>query len=291
MLGDADAGPSVDEVLPGSAALRAGVERGDIIIRVNDRPTKTRRALVDAIRGHHPGEVVLLRVLRGDDTVAIKATLRVRPDNAPHGSLDYQNRMGGRISDRRTGFPLVLQHDSVLAPSDCGGPVVDLDGNVVGINIARAGRLASLSLPAGVVVPLLDELKSGKLPPPSWTVGLWQSPQSEVEARIASLETTLREAQRLRGEAERRLLQSETAVRQALVEKAAAELRKVDARDDSVARLKAETQRRAAERAVKLAEEPFEQAHQEITEVDQAIRKIHAALVEARKEQAGLSDN
>ena len=98
------------------------------------------------------------------------------------------------------------------------------------------------------------------------------------------------EAERIRGEAERRLLQSETAVQQALVEKAVAELRKVDAREDMVAKLKAETDRLAAERAVKLAEAPFEQARQEITEVDQVIQKIHAALVAAREEQAGLSD-
>jgi hypothetical protein len=151
--------------------------------------------------------------------------------------------------------------------------------------------LASFSLPASVVVPLLDELKSGKLPPPQWTVGLWQLPESVVEARIASLENTLRDAQRLRGEAKRRLLQSETAVQQALVEKAAAELRKVDARDDLVARSKAEAQRLAAERAVRLAEVPFEQARQEIEEVDQAIFKINAALAEARKEQASLSES
>ena len=74
------------------------------------------------------------------------------------------------------------------------------------------------------------------------------------------------------------------------LEQAVAELRKVDARDDVAARVKAETERVAAERAIRLAEAPFEQAHQEITAVDQAIQKIHAALVEARKEQAGVSD-
>ena len=42
---------------------------------------------------------------------------------------------------------------------------MDLDGKVVGINIARAGRVASYALPGEVVWPLLDELKSGKLAP------------------------------------------------------------------------------------------------------------------------------
>ena len=44
-------------------------------------------------------------------------------------------------------------------------PLVDLDGRTVAINIARAGRVASFAVPASVVLPLLEELKSGKLNP------------------------------------------------------------------------------------------------------------------------------
>ena len=42
------------------------------------------------------------------------------------------------------------------------GPVCDLEGQVVGINIARAERIASYALPAGTVLPWLNELKSGQ---------------------------------------------------------------------------------------------------------------------------------
>jgi serine protease Do len=291
LLGDAESGPGVEEVLPGSAALRAGVQRGDVILQVNDRPTKDRRALVEAIRSHHPGEIVALHVLRGKTTKVIRAKLRIRADDAPPGSLDHQNRMGGNISDRRTGFPLVLQHDSVLDPSHCGGPLVDLDGDVVGINIARAGRVASLSLPAGLVVGLLDDLKSGKLAPPQWSVGLRQSRQDALNERIASLEVSLSEAQRARSEAQRRLLQSEATVRRALVEKAAAELRKVDAQQDTARKMEAEADRRAAEQAVRHAEAPFEQARKEVAAVDRTIRELRAALAAARRERAELSEN
>ena len=44
---------------------------------------------------------------------------------------------GGPFSERRWGFPLVLPHDTPLRPKDCGGPLVDTDGQVGGINIAR----------------------------------------------------------------------------------------------------------------------------------------------------------
>jgi len=43
---------------------------------------------------------------------------------------------------------------------------VDLAGKAVGINIARAGRTESFAIPDDVVRPLIDELLSGKFPPP-----------------------------------------------------------------------------------------------------------------------------
>ena len=71
---------------------------------------------------------------------------------------EFQNNLGGRLSVRRFGFPLALQHDTVLRPVDCGGPVVDLDGRVVGFNIARAGRTESYLIPTGAVHAILGEL-------------------------------------------------------------------------------------------------------------------------------------
>jgi serine protease Do len=77
-----------------------------------------------------------------------------------------QNRMGSELSSRRTGYPIILQHDSVLKPSDCGSPLVDLEGRVLGINISRAGRVESWAIPTEVIRPLLADLKAGKGAPP-----------------------------------------------------------------------------------------------------------------------------
>jgi serine protease Do len=73
--------------------------------------------------------------------------------------------MGGPLSVRSADFPLVLQHDTVLRPIDCGGPVCDLSGKVVGVNIARAGRVESYAIPADQITGLLPDLMSGKLAP------------------------------------------------------------------------------------------------------------------------------
>ena len=76
---------------------------------------------------------------------------------------EFQNSLGGPLSERRAGFPLAIQHDSVLQPTDCGGPIVDLDGKAVGLNIARAGRVESYALPAAIVRESVDKLLETQL--------------------------------------------------------------------------------------------------------------------------------
>lgn len=131
---------------------------------------KGRKELVDTIHGYQPGETVELIVKRGDEELNVRVTLmsmsqlahsdRGQPDRA-----EFQNSLGGALSDRRAGFPLAIQHDTVLRPSECGGPIVDLEGKVIGINIARAGRVESYAIPAATVKSVLADLISGKLSP------------------------------------------------------------------------------------------------------------------------------
>ena len=57
---------------------------------------------------------------------------------------------------------MVIQHDTVLRPVNCGGPVVDLDGRVVGVNIAHGGRRDLLLPTESLLVPMY-EMMSGRL--------------------------------------------------------------------------------------------------------------------------------
>jgi len=66
--------------------------------------------------------------------------------------------VNGSISARATGFRNIIQHDTVLSPQNCGGPVIDVDGNVVGMNIARAGRVCSYAIPAKLVASTVNEM-------------------------------------------------------------------------------------------------------------------------------------
>jgi serine protease Do len=68
---------------------------------------------------------------------------------------EFLDGRSGVVSERRSGFADVIQHDIELSPSDCGGPLVDSQGNVVGVNIARRARESSLALPIEVVLQML----------------------------------------------------------------------------------------------------------------------------------------
>ena len=75
------------------------------------------------------------------------------------------NQMGNTLSRRRDGFDAVFQHDATIEPEQCGGPLVDLDGRLIGINIARAGRVESYALPLAEVVAALARLRASSPTP------------------------------------------------------------------------------------------------------------------------------
>lgn len=153
---ETELGVPVDGVSPNSGADDAGVRPGDIIAAVDGVAATSREALIGQLRQRDPGEEIDIAVVRGDESIVLKATLgsRARQSNRAQS----QNRLGGRLSERAVGFDLALQHDTILEPEDAGGPLVDLDGRIVGINIARTGRVESYAIPAAEARELTREL-------------------------------------------------------------------------------------------------------------------------------------
>ncbi len=103
-----------------------------------------------------------LEVLRDDQPLELEALLTGDFPGRPTTREEYQNQLGGGLSRRRFGFPIAFQHDSVVEPTDCGGPVVNLKGELVGLNIARAGRTETYAIPSESLKKLLAELMPGK---------------------------------------------------------------------------------------------------------------------------------
>jgi len=158
--------PVVESVLPNSGAAKAGVKMGDRISKVNGDETRTRERLINLVRKHNPGDQVELTIERENATLTLKATLSGNFPGIPMGRSEFQNSLGGNLSVRRFGFPKALQHDTVLRPEDCGGPVVDLDGRVMGFNIARAGRTESYAIPTAAVREVVTKLMAQGLSTP-----------------------------------------------------------------------------------------------------------------------------
>jgi serine protease Do len=154
-------GPKITSVADGSAAAKAGLKVNDHILSIEGHRMEDADSVIGHLSHTKPGDVVAFKIKRGEEELDIKAKL----DKRPQDRGDFQNRMGSELSNRRTGFPTFLQHDTVLRPQDCGGPLVDLDGKVIGINIARGGRVESYAIPSETVQSLLPDLITGKLPP------------------------------------------------------------------------------------------------------------------------------
>jgi serine protease Do len=155
----------ISQVTAKTAADKAGLKVDDVIIAVDGQIVRDGPSLVALLQHTKPGDEVMLEVQRGDERLEIKAKLEKRPPETMGGRPDM-NRLGSELSVRRVGFPAVLQTDTVIKPTDCGGPLVDLDGKTVGLMIARGGRVESYAIPSEEIQPLLADLKSGKLAPP-----------------------------------------------------------------------------------------------------------------------------
>lgn len=154
----------VEGVTKGFGADRAGIEKGDVLTHVGSREVIAVDQVVGRLQKLAEGDEVQVRVLRDGQSKRLTVVLsEFGPD--PRSRAERMNRMGSELSDRRRGFEMVLQHDAEVKPVHCGGPLVNLDGEVVGLNIARAGRIASYALPSSLLRQKLAVLKSGQLAP------------------------------------------------------------------------------------------------------------------------------
>jgi serine protease Do len=146
--------PRIEEVLAGFGAEKAGLRPGDIIVAINGEQVSDRQQVVEVLRDFREGQTVKLRVQRAGDQFDAQVQLMVAGgERLGRGSFSQEraSRLLGAVSQRAAGFEEVLEHDTVLSPWLCGGPLVDLDGNVIGLNIARAARVSTYALPPRIV--------------------------------------------------------------------------------------------------------------------------------------------
>src|SRR6478752_303126 len=134
-------GVKVREVAEGSGALLAGLQPGNVILKVGDRQISGLLALKNALTGVAPGSTVSLLVESKGVANTVKVVVGHRPKlpQFTGDRLAQMERMGGPISEVRDGFTHVIQSDMRFRNTNqIGGPVADLKGRVVGITVARA---------------------------------------------------------------------------------------------------------------------------------------------------------
>jgi serine protease Do len=157
---DEKPGALVMDVVERSAADQAGLRSGDRVTHLDGSPIEGGyRGFMGRMANKHAAEVVELKVARGESTVDFKVTLM--PEPALQRYMETDIEVDGKLSVHRWGFDRIIQHDTVLQPSDCGGPLVNLSGKVIGLNIARAARVASYAVPAADAIKFIAEFKAG----------------------------------------------------------------------------------------------------------------------------------
>lgn len=129
-----------------SGAFKAGIRKDDKILKLNDKAIKKREELVEFMKERKVGEKIDVTYERKGKQEKVVVELFGRADT--FGSEATRNdQMSGEVSKRRSGFPRVLQHDVQGSNRTVGGPLVDLDGKCLGMNIARANRAESFAIP------------------------------------------------------------------------------------------------------------------------------------------------
>lgn len=220
-LGFDGPGVKVREVSEDSGAARAGVRVGDIILRVGDRRISGLMELRTTLTPIEPGETVTLTLERDGKTLEVDALLGSRPEfpNYLGRRLQQMERMGTEVSRIRDSFSSVIQTDMRLQPNQIGGPVVNLQGEVIGITVARADRTRSFVMSSQSVRELIG--KPGK--DPDLALAEWREARSRAAAQAPArpgrgeapqatpqqLENHLRQMRRLMRLMERELEQLE----------------------------------------------------------------------------------
>ena len=225
----------VEKVASPSPAQTAGLKAGDVITHVDGEAVPNTNELRNQLRRHRPGETIKLTVRRGLQVLDIPVQVAFAPAFERHKKM---NSIGVDVSKRSDDFPAVLQHDTVLEPVNCGGPVVDLSGKIIGINIAHAGRTETYCIPTDTLLAAMYELMSGRLSPATL-----EAAKKTVDEKVAAAKA----ADEIKAAEEKKTAEKKTADEKEAAEKKAAEKKTAD--EKAVAEKKAAAEKAAGEKA------------------------------------------
>ena len=119
-------------------ASKAGIEPADELVQLGATPIREHSDVLLAIEKRFARDRVLATVIRKSKSLILELELDNRSE--PVSKTDRDNSF--RI------VPVMYEHDAPVAWHECGGPIVDLDGKVTGVTIARLGEYGCIAIPA-----------------------------------------------------------------------------------------------------------------------------------------------
>lgn len=147
----------IEEVADGSGAQQAGLEKGDVILSIEGVEIKKIEDIAQVLKDRKAGSTVQVNCRRGKREFAAEVRLSAKGEMFDD-TMNRNDMMSGDFSKRRSGFPRVMQHDILGSSRVTGGPLLDLEGRCIGMNIARANRAESFAIPVEDLKALAERL-------------------------------------------------------------------------------------------------------------------------------------
>lgn len=135
----------IEEVNEKSGAQEAGLQKGDVIVALDGKKVSKIEEIASFMKDKKAGNLVKVTLKREGKEQQLNVRLAAKGELFAQKSRNDQ--MSGEFSSRRTGFPRVIQHDVLGNKESVGGPLLDLEGRCIGMNIARADRAQSFAIP------------------------------------------------------------------------------------------------------------------------------------------------
>lgn len=138
-------GAFVNEVLPGSAAAKAGIKAGDIITRLDDKPVESFAALRVKIGTTPPGTPVKVELIREGKPVTLTVTLDASSQTTVSAEQLTPALQGATLSDgaAKDGSKGVkVEAVAKSSPAELSG--LQKDDVIVGVNRTKVENLAGL---------------------------------------------------------------------------------------------------------------------------------------------------
>lgn len=135
----------ITELSPNGSVVTAGLKVRDEILRFDGSDEHSLTAVGDLLESYQPGDWIALDIKRGDKEFRVNAQLQHDPSQQ-FEKTEFLDGRAGQLSQRRSNLH-ALQHDIAITPKACGGPLLDMHGHIIGINIARRARESTLAIP------------------------------------------------------------------------------------------------------------------------------------------------